>query len=377
VRARLAPLTWPLVVTALATAMWFGRAHRDLPDFEVYRTAGARAARAEPLYRPDDGHWQFKYLPAFAVAMIPVAALPGDLERPLWFAGSVVLLWILVSRAIELLPERRRPPRVLAWAAVLFLGRFYVQELDLGQTNILLGFVLLAALEAVERGQPVTAGALVGLAVLIKPYALLFVPWLPVAAGWPALGGAAVTIAAGLVAPALVYGWSGNVVQLGEWLRTVTQTTAPNLAHPENISLAAMWSRWIPGPVPAQILAGISGVALLIVTAWAVARRRTVPAPAYLEFGLLALLVPLLSPQGWDYVLLIATPAVLVLVNWGPRVRQPMRTMAWLALVVIGFTIFDLLGRDVYAAAMDAAVVSVAAIALVVLLAHVRVKGLA
>jgi hypothetical protein len=45
------------------------------------------------------------------------------------------------------------------------------------------------------------------------------------------------------------------------------------------------------------------------------ARRRTVREPAYLEFGLLMLLIPLLSPQGWDYVLLVATPAVMILVD--------------------------------------------------------------
>lgn len=376
-RARLAPLTWPIVVAALAAAMWFGRAHRDLPDFEVYRTAGARAARAEPLYRPDDGHWQFKYLPAFAVAMIPVAALPGDLERPLWFAGSVVLLWMFVSRAVDLLPEPRRTRRALTWAAILLLGRFYVQELDLGQTNILLGFVLIAALEAIDRRQPYLAGALVGLAVFIKPYAVLFVPWLPIAAGWTAVGSAAGVLAAGLAAPAFVYGWWGNLVQLAEWLRTVTQTTAPNLAHPENISLAAMWSRWLDSPAPAQVLAWLSSAALLAVAAWVVSRRRTVPTPACLEFGLLALFIPLLSPQGWDYVLLLATPAVLVLVNALPLVRQPLRALAWLALLVVGLTIFDLLGRVLYAAAMEAAVVSVAGLVLVAMLALVRFRGLA
>jgi hypothetical protein len=54
-----------------------------------------------------------------------------------------------------------------------------------------------------------------------------------------------------------------------------------------------------------------------------------------------------------------------------------MRTLAWLALAVVGFTIFDLLGSAVYAAAMDAAVVSIAAIGLLVALVHVRGRGLA
>ena len=34
---------------------------QKMPDFQVYRTAAERAAVAEPLYREDDGHWQFEF----------------------------------------------------------------------------------------------------------------------------------------------------------------------------------------------------------------------------------------------------------------------------------------------------------------------------
>ena len=56
-------------------------------------------------------------------------------------------------------------------------------------------------------------------------------------------------------------------------------------------------------------------------------------APEYLECALLMLLIPLVSPQGWDYVLLLATPAVVCLVDrwrefptiwrWGLVSRSP------------------------------------------------------
>jgi hypothetical protein len=62
------PLIWPLLVAVLASAMWFGiRSKRaTLVDFEVYRKAAARALDQEPLYRPEDGHYQFGYWPIFA-----------------------------------------------------------------------------------------------------------------------------------------------------------------------------------------------------------------------------------------------------------------------------------------------------------------------
>ena len=54
-------------------------------------------------------------------------------------------------------------------------------------------------------------------------------------------------------------------------------------------------------------------------------------APDTLEASLLLLLIPLLSPQGWDYVFLIGTPAVMLLINElpslprGPALRDDRR----------------------------------------------------
>jgi hypothetical protein len=376
VPGRLTPPVWAVVVAVLAAVVWFARVHRDLPDFEVYRTAATRALDAEPLYRPEDGHWQFKYLPAFALAMTPFAVLPQAVARPLWYAGSVALLVVFVRRSVAAVPDKRWTDRATAWLAVLLVGRFYVHELDLGQTNILLGVMLVTALSAIGRGRPLRAGALVGLAVFVKPYALILVPWLPVAAGWPAAALAAAVIAGGVVAPAAAYGWSGNLALVGEWYRTVTQTTAPNLLFPENISLAAMWAKWLGPSEAASTAALVSAAALAALAAATVWWRRRARSPACLEFGLLLMLVPLVSPQGWDYVLLIATPGFLTLANALPRLAPVGRAALAAALAVVAFTIFDLLGRSLYMRAMDASLLSVAVLLLVAGLVHVRRRGL-
>jgi len=69
-----------LVVLAAVSlvALFTTRVSRKMPDFQVYWTAGARALAAQPLYRADDGHYQFKYLPAFALAMVPFGDLDAD-----------------------------------------------------------------------------------------------------------------------------------------------------------------------------------------------------------------------------------------------------------------------------------------------------------
>ena len=346
-------------------------------DFDVYRTAGARAIAAEPLYRPDDGHFQFKYFPAFALAMAPFAGLNREVAQVVWYAGSIGLLVVFVRWSIDALPDRRRPRSWLVWLTILFVGKFYVRELALGQTNGLLGVSLVGALIAVQRRQDLLTGVLVGLGAFVKPYALVLVPWLLVASGVPAVAVSLAVVGAGLVLPAAVYGWTGNLEQVLGWYRTVTETTAPNLLVNENVSLATMWAKWIGVGEVTSALAVVSAAAVIGVAVATWTKRRVVSEPSYLEFGQLMILVPLLSPQGWDYVLLLGTPAIVVVVDRFPELSPGWRAVTAIAIVLMSFTIFDVMGRTLYAQFMSLSLVTVAAIALAAALAHLRARALA
>lgn len=357
--------------------MYVTRVRTEMADFAVYRTAAQRALNAEPLYRADDGHYQFKYLPAFALAMAPFALVGPEVAKIAWYALSIALLGLFVALSVGGLPDRRRSIALLVWLTVLVMAKFYAHELNLGQTNILLGVVLVAALLAADRGHPALAGALIALAVFVKPYAMILLPWLWPGTGLPGVASAAVVLAIGLLVPAVVYGWGGNVDLVAGWYRTVTETTAPNLLLPENVSVATMWAKWLgPGPL-ASVMAAVTVILALLAVGWAVWRRSRVPAPAYLEFGLLLLLVPLISPQGWDYVLLVATPAVVCLVDRFGEMTTPWRVATVAAVGFMSFTIFDLLGRTLYSRLMAVNVVSVAALTLFIVLAHLRRRSLA
>jgi hypothetical protein len=365
------------VLALVATIAYAMRVRHEMVDFAVYRTAGARAIDAAPLFRADDGHYQFKYFPAFALAMAPMAVIAEEPAKAIWFGVSVALLVVLVRLSIRTLPERRQSERLLAWMAVVLMAKFYFHELNLGQTNVLLGVLLTGALAAALRGRARWAGVLVGLGVFVKPYALILVPWLVFAAGAGGLAGFAATFAAGLLLPAAVYGWSGNLEQLGGWYRTVADTTAPNLLAPENVSVATMWAKWLEPGQTASMMATATVAIVLVVAAAAWLWRRRARQPAYLEFGLLMLLVPLISPQGWDYVLLLATPAVVCIVDRFREMGRPWQIVTAAAFAFMSFTIYDLLGRALYVRMMALSVVSVAAIVLVGCLVAIRRRALA
>ena len=99
-------------------------------------------------------------------------------------------------------------------------------------------------------------------------------------------------------------------------------------------------------------LAGAASVVLLAIAAAVFLRRDGVRRPEVLEAGLLLTLIPLLSPQGWDYVFLVSTPAVMLLVNYSDRLPVVVRAVTIAALATIGLTIFDVMGRARYATFM-------------------------
>jgi hypothetical protein len=358
----------------IVAAVTFGvRAKGQMYDFDVYLTAGARVVAGESLYRAEDGHWQYKYLPAFACVIAPLSLLPPVVARALWFALSIGLLLVLIDRALGLLPERRMTARVLVGLTVLAMGKFYVREIGLGQANLLLAVCVLAALDAGRRGRDPLAGVLLAAATAVKPYAIIFLPYLLArrrtrAAAW-FVGGLTVV----MLLPVVRYGVGGNIDLLRGLWEVVTASTAPNLAGQDNVSIAGMYAGWFGvGPV-ASCLAAVTALAVLAACAWVLRRRGPGPCPEYLDAAVLLFLIPLLSPQGWDYVLLITTPAVMLLLDRMEGDGAPLRVLLLACLLIVGLSLWDVMGRDWYRAFMMARVVSVCALVELALVLRLRV----
>ena len=368
-----------LAATILAgvAALFAFRAAAKMPDFEVYWHAGVRARTAEPLYRREDQHYQLKYLPAFAVLAIPAGLLPLAFAKAIWLAASAALIGVLLTMSLRLLPSRRRPGWVLGAATFVAMAKFYGHELVLGQVNLLFGAAVLAVAQLIQLGRPIPAGLLLALAVVIKPYAVLFLPWLAAQREARALGAAALGLGAALTIPALFYGVDGTLALHRQWWRTVAETTAPNLLNADNVSLAAMFAKWIGIGRTAAWLATLTGAGLLTVAVVVFTRRRHVSSPHGLEAALLLTLVPLLSPQGWDYVFLLATPAVMYLVNYDSELPPLLRALSWGALAAVAFSLYDLMGRAAYSRFMAWSVVSVCFVVIVGALASLRLHKVA
>jgi uncharacterized membrane protein len=143
-----------------------------------------------------------------------------------WFAASVVALVMLLRLAITILPERRKPVWLLVAVLIVALGKYYAEDLVLGQINIWFALAATSAIAAVARGRGALAGWLVALALVIKPYGLILLPWLVLRGEWRSLRTAAAGLAIALLAAVPIYGLDGAINLHADWWLTVSGTTA-------------------------------------------------------------------------------------------------------------------------------------------------------
>jgi hypothetical protein len=120
-----------------------------------------------------------------------------------------------------------------------------------------------------------------------------------------------------------------------------------------------------------------SAVGAVVAGLFVMSRRQHVSEPNYLEGAYFFTLVPLLSPQGWDYVLVLALPAYMCLVDRWRDLSPAWRTAALMGFFLTSFTIFDLLRRPLYTFLVDKAAVSLGAVIVAACLVHLRCRAVA
>ncbi len=172
--------------------------------------------------------------PIMALLLYPLARLPaaadelGLSER----AASLLaaLCWFYIKAGLTLLAFRwvfqivEEPGRPFPlWAkclTVLLALRPIMSDLQHGNVNLFILFLVVAALFAYCRGRDVLAGVVLGLAIACKVTPALFVPYFVWKRSWKALSGCAAGLVLflwpGLV-PACFMGWQPNQNHLVSW----------------------------------------------------------------------------------------------------------------------------------------------------------------
>jgi len=106
-------------------------------------------------------------------------------------------------------------------------------------------------------------------------------------------------------------------------------------------------------------------------------RRAVVAEPNYLEGAYFFVLIPLLSPQGWDYLLLLAIPAYMCLVDRWRETSHAWRAVAMVEFILTSFVVYDLMRRPLYFFLLNWGAGSVGAVLIAASLVRLRYRSLA
>jgi hypothetical protein len=174
--------------------------------------------------------------PIMALLLYPLARLPGitgnlglseqaasTLAALCWFYVKVGLTLLSFRWIFQLVEDKDKPfPLWAKCLTVLLALRPIMSDLQHGNVNLFILFLVVAALTAYYRQRDLLAGVVLGLAIACKVTPALFVPYLVWKRSWKALAGCLVGLLLFLwpgFVPAVVMGWEQNQRHVTSWYR--------------------------------------------------------------------------------------------------------------------------------------------------------------
>jgi alpha-1,2-mannosyltransferase len=159
--------------------------------------------------------------PIMAVLLYPLMRLPPWWTALAWFALKVGMTLLAFRWAFRLTEDPQRPFPFWAKAlAVALTLRPVMSDLDHGNVNLFILFLVIACLTLYRHRRDLLAGGVLALAIACKITPALLVPYFLWKRSWRALAGCAVGLALFFwpgVVPAVILGREHNEKQLASW----------------------------------------------------------------------------------------------------------------------------------------------------------------
>ncbi len=370
-----------LLLFVIFLSLFIYKVKGDMIDFEVNYKAGTRLRVGESLYQVKDGHFMFKYLPSSALLYLPLSFIPLDVAKAFWYFAVILCLVSIVYVSKKMITQKIEKAAYLFVLAPIILAKFFLRELQLGQINAVITIVLLLMIWLIAYGRTektskneIWVGLLWGLAVALKPYALIFFPYFLLKKKWKALSSALGLLFLSFLATSLFYGFGGNIIVIKDWISTLSQSTPRLLTSQDNISIIALVMKWTGDQTLSVFLSGMVVALLAFLVFIVILKGKKIDQAPVLECSILLLLIPLISPMGWDYTLLISVLGVMIIIRNFFQFSKFWRVIVVANFFIITFSLYDLMGREYYAMFMSWSVITINFLILVGYLASLRFK---
>ncbi len=204
------------IVFFLLTLVMIGKfLHGDLKDAEVWYDAGRRVLEGRTL--ADLPH--YRYPPTFAVLVSPLTALGLAPFFFLWYGLNVglfgVALWLSGRIAYS---EVEQPDARAYWLPALLVAAYGIDNLFLGQTNILVMALLYWCFLDDVNGQGWRAGWPLGAAIAIKVFPVPLIAYFVYRRRWQTAAAAVMAcLFFLLILPAPIRGFQRNLTEVKSW----------------------------------------------------------------------------------------------------------------------------------------------------------------
>ena len=248
---------WALVIGAIVVIV-IGAQHarkvsRDRSAFVRWRSQIQQVVRGDlaayagemRVGDDDDGGERSPYPnpPLMAVILWPLAILPKVAGALIWFAMKVAMAGLAFYWSLKLVTSRdERIPTWAAAVALLLSFRMILSDLQHGNVNILIAFLIVSGLWSFAQRRDLGAGLLLALATTLKLTPALFIPYFIYKRQWRvalwSLAGLALFF---LVVPGIALGFETNWQMVRAWfgamvepfvLRGVVETLQINQSVP-------------------------------------------------------------------------------------------------------------------------------------------------
>jgi hypothetical protein len=370
-----------ILILVVFLLLFLFRVKNDMIDFQVNYEAGKRLRLAETPYRFEDGHYMFKYLPSSAFLYLPLSYLPLNLAKGIWYFFIIFCSLALIRLSFLLVPSTIKKSKWLMVIPPLILIKYFLREIDLGQINTLVTLILLVMIwllgrQTNESSQKVDiyAGLLWGLSVALKPYSLIFLLYFLLKGKWRTLLSGMSMLSILILIPSLYYGLKGNLIVLNEWISTLSQSTPTLLTTWDNISIIAFFNKWTGDPKLSLVLTVIFLSILAFLVLLLMILGKSVEKSTVLECSVLLILIPLASPLGWDYNLLMSILGITIIVHFFPYYTKIWRIVLVCNFIIIFFSVYDIIGKDLYSTFMSLSLTTLNFLVLIGYLTYLRVK---
>ncbi len=280
----------------------------------------------------DDVSW-FVGPPFTAVLYVPLAALPFAVAGVLWTLISVAAIAASIVLLRPLLPRLSRDWVVVVLAVLA--SQPVLEVIGAGQDSALSMLVWAAGLRLLVSGRDALAGGVFGLGLIKPQLVALAPPTFLVQRRWPAFASWAAVAVLAAVSSVAVVGIDG----IRTWIATLTSQR-----YDEQVNLGQAWKQMSASALLVSVVppswgdaaqtVGLVVCAALVLVFLVVAWRA--PRAAWLDVWTLAALTTVVaSPHLLVYDLLVAVPAVLVLLDRHPSRRVRLALLAVFVLTYL------------------------------------------